>query len=84
MSQPNLITLCLALAVPQLAAADTLSEPHVNIIPRTQAEAARIAAEVANQWHRFSALRSAALRKADQPLVHAWPLTIDAEFCVRV
>ncbi|MEM9584103.1 MAG: di-heme oxidoredictase family protein [Pseudomonadota bacterium] len=35
--------LCLALLIPAFAVADPAQEPHLNIVPRTEAEAARIA-----------------------------------------
>ncbi|MEM9433057.1 MAG: di-heme oxidoredictase family protein [Pseudomonadota bacterium] len=47
MLQPRLYALLLALAVPAPGAAGPLNEPHLNIVPRTDAEASRIAAVTA-------------------------------------
>ena len=47
MVQRHRFALCLALVVPTLGLADPREEPHLSIIPRTEAEAARIASVTA-------------------------------------
>lgn len=47
MLKPRLLNVLLTIAVPTMGTAGPLDEPHLNISPRTQAEAARIAAVTA-------------------------------------
>ncbi|MEL7114312.1 MAG: di-heme oxidoredictase family protein [Pseudomonadota bacterium] len=47
MFKPNLVLILLALSVPSTGLSGPLDEPHLNIAPRTEAEAARIASVTA-------------------------------------
>jgi CxxC motif-containing protein (DUF1111 family) len=47
MLKPRLLNVLLTIAVPTMGTAGSLDEPHLNISPRTQTEAARIAAVTA-------------------------------------
>ena len=72
MSQPRIFMLAAALFGPVVAMAGPMDEPHLNVVPRTAEEAARIAAGTAlptsfDSAHRFERLSAGAATVAVKP-----------------